>query len=149
MTARGGSSPLRVDAGGHFRGRAMAIIPSARGLLLCGTYVGYSNGRFDLYDVFTALRSQIGYPYACPTVCVFAQLVGGLGRVSFNVVVRVAQTNDPVHISQPQTLDFSDRRVPALLVVRLGGFDFPAPGVYLVELFCNDVWVCDTPLQLW
>jgi len=53
-----------------------------------------------------------------------------------------------VGASVPRPLQFPDRQtvIQVSLLVERCRFDWP--GVYLVELYCNNAWVCDTRLVL-
>jgi len=123
------------------------IVPVAKSLYLCDYHVGYSNGKTDLYGLFNAIRPQ-EYPFTRGRFCVFAQLVNGLGEVPFHVDVRWAPMDALVHTTTTHILSFPNRMSVVQMALSIEGIQFAQPGVYTVELFCDNVWVCDTTLSL-
>ena len=126
----------------------MSIVPVAKALYLCDFHVGYDNGKVDLYGLFNAIRPPDGFPYEQSRFCVFAQLVNGLGEVQFFVDVRSAERDELVWTTKTRRLAFPDRTTTVQLALLIEGCRFDRPGVYLIELFCDNVWVCDTQLLL-
>jgi hypothetical protein len=126
----------------------MAIIPVAKALYLCDYHIGYSHGKVDLYGLFNAIRPQNGYPFTQGRFCVFAQLTGGLGDIPFFVDIRFAPDDELVRTTEPRQLNFPDRATVVQMALMIEGCRFERPGLYLVELFCDNTWVCDTPVLL-
>jgi hypothetical protein len=127
---------------------SVSILPVAKSLYLCDYHVGYSNGKVDLYGLFNAIRPQTGFPYTQGRFCVFAQLINGLGRVSFHIDIRFAETDELVQTTEVRELTFPTRSTVLQLALAITGCRFERPGLYLVELFCNNTWECDTQLLL-
>ncbi len=125
----------------------MAIVPVAKSLYSCEEYV-IDEGKVDLYGLFNAIRSVDGYPYSRSRFCVFAQLVNGLGDVSFYVDIRSAKSNRSIYTTVIRTLTFPSRTALVQVVVGIEGIRFPKAGLYLFELYCNNSWVADVPLLL-
>jgi len=126
----------------------MAVVPVAKAMYLCDYHIGYSNGKVDLYGLFNAIRPKAGFPYTRNRFCVFAQLLNGLGQVPFFIDLRFAQTDELVHTTEIRSLTFPDRHTVVQLAMVIEGCRFQSPGLYLVELFCDNTWVCDTQLLL-
>jgi hypothetical protein len=126
---------------------AEVIRPFARALYLCDYVIGYENGKTDLYGLFNAIRAR-AYPHTQARFCVFAQLVGGLGEVPFFVDVIFRPRNELVRTTQVQQLRFPDREVVVQMASEIQGCAFPAPGPYLLELYCDNTCVADVPLVL-
>lgn len=126
----------------------MAVIPVAKAMYLCDYHVGYSNGKVDLYGLFNAIRPTAGYPYLRSRFCVFVQLVNGRGALPFYVDVCFAETDTLVHTTEPRTLVFAGRTTVLQVVLTINGCRFDKPGLYLLELFCDNTWVCDATLLL-
>ena len=124
------------------------ILPVAKALYLCDYHVGYSNGKVDLYGLFNAIRPPSGFPYTRGRFCVFAQLNNGLGRVPFFIDVRFAETDELVWTTEVRELTFPNRSTVVQLALTIEGCRFERPGLYILELFCDNTWVCDTPLRL-
>jgi hypothetical protein len=125
-----------------------SILPVARALSVCDYHVGYGNGKVDLYGLFNAIRPRDGYPYTRARFCVFAQLTNGLGRVPFFVDIRLLETDELVWTTEPRHLIFPNRTTIVQVAVTIEGCRFERPGMYAVELFCDNTWVCDTQLLL-
>ncbi len=45
-------------------------------------------------------------------------------------------------------LVFPDRQTVVQVAMTIEGCRFQEPGLYLLELFCDNSWVCDTQLRL-
>jgi hypothetical protein len=126
---------------------AEVIRPFARSLYLCDSVIGYESGKTDLYGLFNAIRPS-SYPHTQGRFCVFAQLTGGLGDVPFFIDVIFRPRNELVRTTEVRHLSFPDRAVVVQLALEIQGCPFPEPGPYLLELYCDNVWVADVPLQL-
>jgi len=126
----------------------MAVVPVAKSLYLCDYHIGYGNGKGDLYGLFNAIRPEDGFPYETGRFCVFAQLVNGQGQVPFYIDIRFAESEALVHTTETRTLTFTDRMSVVQLALTIEGCQFHSPGLYLLELFCDNTWVCDAPLLL-
>lgn len=123
------------------------IIPVSRSLFLCDFYTGYQDGKVDLYGVFNAIRPAI-YPFRKPRFVVFAQLTGGLGDVPFFIDIRREGADQGIHTTPVRVTRFPDRMALLQLAITIEGVRFPEPGVYVVDLFCHNTWVCDTTVVL-
>ncbi len=124
------------------------IVPVSKGLYLCDYYTGYDDGKSDLYGLFNAIRPAAGFPHEHGRFCVFAQLANGLGPVSFFIDIRDASSDELIYTTIPRALTFPDRHTTIQMVVAIEGCVFERPGLYLLELFCENTWVCDTTLVL-
>ncbi len=127
---------------------AEPIQPFPRSLFVCDYHTGYENGKADLYGLINAIRPRAGYPYVASRFCVFAQLVNGLGRVPFFIDVWDAATEELVWTTLIKELVFPDRHTVVQLAMTIEGCVFPRRGLYILDLYCNNKWVCDTPLKL-
>jgi hypothetical protein len=125
---------------------AGAVIPFAKALYLCEE-VDIEGGLTNLYGLFAAIRPK-QYPHQHESFICFAQLVGGLGHVPTHVDIRLADTMQLVHCTNLLPLHFPDRDTLLQVKVDLEGCVFPTSGIYLAELYCDNVWVADTRLRL-
>jgi hypothetical protein len=123
------------------------ILPSAKAVYVCDFHVGYSNGKIDLYGQFEAIRPK-SYPHHKGSFTCVVQLVGGLGDVPFHIDIRRAADGVLVDCSDTQTLRFPNRETLLKVARVMNGCVFDQPGVYLVELYCDNTWVADTTLRL-
>jgi hypothetical protein len=125
-----------------------SIIPFARSLFLCEHHIGYSTGKVDLYGIFNFHRSERGFPLRGVNFCVFAQLSHGLGKVPFHFDIRHVKSNRLIRTTDTKVLDFSTRSQIVQLAMSIENCHFEWEGVYLVELYCGDTWLCDARLEL-
>src|SRR5438132_6804038 len=123
------------------------IVPVSRSLFLYDFHVGYQDGKVDLYGVFNAARPAV-YPFTKPRFVVFAQLIGGLGDVPFFIDIRWEGADEGIHTTVVHTLRFPDRTTLMQLALTVEKIRFPEPGVYVVDLFCHNTWMCDTTVTL-
>lgn len=124
----------------------MAGIPSAKALYLCEEH-DVEGGSINLYALLDALRPP-HYPHTQPSFVCFAQLRGGSGSVSCRVNVRRADAYQLVYVTDPMPLQFPDRDSLRQVAITIEGCVFQAPGLYLVELYCDNAWVAGTVLLL-
>src|SRR5262249_34353294 len=88
------------------------------------------------------------FPHLAKDFVVFAQLTNGLGQVPFYIDIRFAPTNQLIYTSNVHQAQFPKRDMTVQLAYTVPSCKFPRPGLYLVELFCNNQWVADTTLLL-
>lgn len=125
---------------------AAAVIPSAKAIYLCEE-VDVEGGMTNIYALFNAIRAE-KYPHTQESFVCFAQLLGGLGEVPFYFDIRRAEDDRLIRNTDIRVLHFPDRNSQRQLVVNVEGCAFETPGVYLVELFCDNTWVADTTIRL-
>lgn len=125
-----------------------AIVPVAKAIMLCDYHIGYKDGKVDLYGLYNAIRPQAGYPYTRGQFCIFAQLINGSGEVPFFVDIRFAETDELIWTTEVRQLQFPDRNTVVQLALSIEGCRFEQSGLYVLELFCDNIWVCDTQILL-
>ncbi len=123
------------------------VIPVSRSLIACDFHVGYQDGRVDLYGIFNALRPAI-YPHVRPQVVVFAQLTGGVGDVPFYFEVRHWGRDEALSRTTVNRVRFPNRTAVVQIAMTIERLRLPEPGLYVIDLFCHDAWVCDTTIHL-
>jgi hypothetical protein len=124
-----------------------SVLPVAKAIYLCDYQVGYENAKVDLYGLFNAIRPK-SYPHMQGSFCVFAQLINGLGTIPFFIDIREARTDQLTHTTLTHHLTFPSRNTVVQMALRVKQCLFSQPGMYLVELYCDNTWVCDTTLLL-
>jgi hypothetical protein len=75
-------------------------------------------------------------------------LANGLGQIPFFVDIRHAPSDQLVYTTARNMLSFPDRTTIIQVALAIQGCKFDQPGIYLIELFCDNTWVCDTTLLL-
>jgi hypothetical protein len=126
---------------------AQSIIPAAKALYLCDGTIGIPHQKTDLMGLFNAIRAP-RYPHVIPSFVVFAQLNGGLRKVSVFADIRVAKTGELLYTTEPKMIHFPTRHRVVQYAYTVTHCRFPQKGLYLVELFCRGLWIADTTLEL-
>lgn len=85
--------------------------------------------------------------HAKTILCVRA-LINGLAWVPFFIDIRDATRDQLIYTTQVNHLSFPDRNTVVQLALSIEQCLFPQSGMYLVELYCDNTWVCDTSLFL-
>jgi len=124
----------------------MAANPTAKAIYLCEE-IDVEGGMTNIYGLFNAI-GPVRYPHTQESFICFAQLLGGLGEVPFRFDITRAEDNRLIHLTDVRTLWFPDRTIQVQLAVSINGCVFESPGIYLVELFCDNTWVADTTIRL-
>lgn len=123
-----------------------SIVPVAKSLFLCDRLVAYRYGKVDLIGLFNAMRPPNGFPHTREPFCLFAQLIGGQGAVPFYIDIRFARTDELVRTTETRQLIFPDRSTIVQLAMTIEGCQFPEPGRYIIDLYCDNHWVADSRL---
>lgn len=103
------------------------IGPFARALYLCDWVVGNDDDKTDLYGLFNAVRPDT-YPHIQERFCLFTQLAGGLGNISFYADVIFRPRDELVWTTQVRQLNFPDRDMVVQLALEVRGCPFSEPG---------------------
>ncbi len=124
---------------------AGVIAPVAKALYLCEE-VDVEGGLTNLYALFDAVAAD-RFPYVRTFTC-YAQLRNGLGDVRVHYDIRRESDDRLIRNTEVHVLRFADRRAQLQVAVTIEDCLFDAPGVYLVELYCDNTWVADTTLRV-
>lgn len=124
------------------------ISPIPRAILLCDYHIGYEKGKVDLYGIFNTIRPEKGYPYTCGRLGIYSQLINGNGKVPFFINIFEAATDQLIYSTPTNWLVFPNRITMVQLGQSIEGCCFPRKGIYIVELICNNQWLCDTALSM-
>ena len=124
----------------------MAVIPVAKALYLCEE-IDDESGALNLYALFNAISAD-AFPHTLDSFCVFVQLAGGLGHVRVHCDISRASDERVIRVSNVYPLRFDRRSQLLRLAITLEGTTFDEPGVYVVQLFCDNTWVADVTLEL-
>ncbi len=124
----------------------MAVIPVAQPLMLCEE-IDEEGGMLNVCGLFNVLRAEL-FPHTRDLFCVFAQLSGGLGEMPISYDLVRARDERLVHTSRVRRVRFDRRSQLIQLFARFEGIVFEEPGVYLMQLFCDNAWVADVALEI-
>jgi hypothetical protein len=126
---------------------AQPILPFALPLVLCDGYDPAEAGKMDLFGCFHTIRPA-AYPHLHEHFCVVAHLTGGLGSMTTFIDIRNLASGELVHWTFPHQFRIPDRQVLVRLAHRLEDVPFPQPGIYLIELYCENTPIADFRLRL-
>jgi hypothetical protein len=127
------------------------VVPVTKAVYLCDDVAEDKPSRkVHLLGVFNAVRppGQTPYPFRLGQLCVFAQLVGGVGEVPIHVEIVDPETEEVIYAFPEQRLRFSSRQATVSASFRIRNCSFSRPGVYVVELYCQDTFLDDRALHL-
>ncbi len=125
---------------------ANVIVPVVQPLMLCEE-IDEEGGMLNVYGLFNVLRAEL-FPHTRELFCVFAQLSGGLGEMSFHYDLVRSRDERLVRTSHLQRFRFDRRSQLIQLFARFEDIVFEEPGVYLLQLFCDNTWVADVSLEM-
>jgi hypothetical protein len=123
----------------------MAIVPVVKSLFVCER-VDSHQGKVSVHGIFNAIRPIAGFPHTRNGFCVYAQLINGHGAATIYVDIREATTDESIHKFGPGAIFFKTRLSTVHLCAEFENCRFPSPGLYIVEFFCDNLWMCDTEL---
>jgi hypothetical protein len=124
----------------------MALLPVGKILHVCDDVVADpTSHKLSILNLWELVRVPVGasFPYTLGRICVVALMSDGQGEARFRAEVVRADTGTTIRRSPDYTVHFTDRQRSALVVIRLKDVLFPGAGVYLVELYCEGVFVDD------
>jgi hypothetical protein len=101
----------------------------------------------NLYGLLNLIRPA-AYTHTQDSLSAFVQLSQGLGDIRFHIDIRRARDDRVIHTSHIRTLSFERRTQVLQVVTHFRGIRFDEPGMYFVELFCDNTWVGDVTLEL-
>jgi hypothetical protein len=130
---------------------SMTVVPVTKAVYLCDDVIeDRQTQKVHLLGIFNAIRpqGQTPYPFCLGQLCVFAQLVGGVGEVPTTVEVVNAETETVVYAFPEQGLRFASRQTIVSACFRIRNCVFSEPGVYVVELYCQGTFIDDRTLHL-
>jgi hypothetical protein len=130
---------------------AGSLSPILKGVYVCDDVVGNPVGGkpmiVNLWDTRWVAITEV-FPVRIAKLCVFAWLRGGRGRVTFRVQIVSARTSEVIGETPPHELDLTQPNRSVYAKFMITDFPFPEPGRYLVELFCEDEFLDDQPIQV-
>lgn len=125
---------------------SMALLPVGKIVYVCDDVVADSVSHkpsiLNLWEVVRLPRGAF-FPYTLGKICVVALMRDGQGEARFRADVVRADTTEVIRRSQDYPVLFADRSRSTLVVIRLKEVTFPEPGTYLVELFCEGIFIDD------
>lgn len=125
---------------------AAMVLPVAKSIYICDDLIpDPAKNKLLIVGACNAIRLPLdaAFPYTLGKLCIFAQLVGGIGPVTLRLDVVRAAIREVIYSSGPRNVAFPGRHTTVAFSLRLRQFVFPAPGEYWVELYCQDQFLDD------
>lgn len=130
---------------------ASAVAPIVKSVFLCDhVEVDPETGKPTVHGLFNSLRVEF-VPDAVSVLedfCVFAEFIGGVSDAFVRVEIVHSETGTVVVHTPNRLLHFPERHTIVYLSMRIAELAVAEPGVYIVELYCNDSFVDDRVLNV-
>jgi hypothetical protein len=126
------------------------IKPVAKVVYICDDVVRDSaSGKVSVLNLWDTIRfsSDDTFPFRLKKLCVFVWWRDGLGTVTTRVDVVHASTRQIVHQTNNCMIRFPSRGRSVFGRYMIQDCEFPEPGKYCVEMFCENEFVDDQVIQ--
>ena len=129
---------------------ANLIIPVAKKVYVCDDVIrDPDSGKVSILNLWDTIRvPSSGFPHTQAKVCVFAQLRGGWGDIPVHVEIMHADSDELLRKVGPFAVSFRDRSLTYRVRCQIEGVVFQGPGVYVVELYCDQQFVDDQTFRV-
>ncbi len=127
------------------------VLPVVKSIFLCDRVMADpQTGKLTVEGLFNSLR--VGFvPNAVSVVeefSVFAEFIGGVSDATVRIEIVQSETERVVVRTADRTLQFPGRHTTLAVSFQIADLAVSEPGVYFVELYCNDVFVDDRALRI-
>jgi hypothetical protein len=128
---------------------AQTVLPRVQAMVVCDEIEESDRDTeaINLAGVRAVIVSPV-FPHVWPQLCVFVQMNGHRCEVQCHVEVESLATDEKIAETEPMTFSFEDPTVVMPMQFRLYNCVFPAPGVYYVQLYCEQKLIGERPLLL-
>jgi hypothetical protein len=128
-----------------------AVIPVAKSLFLAdNVLLDQGSQKIHVLGIYNTVRPPegSGYPFRLRRLCAFCQLADAIGHVAAHIRIVDLHHDRALFRSTVANLYFASRRSTVAALFRLPGLVFPSPGIYCVELYCQEQFVDDRLITL-
>jgi hypothetical protein len=131
----------------------MAVAPVVRYMLLCDDWKMDPRGsqRVTIVGLISSIRSleQPPYPLRYRELCIFLALTEGRGQGEGQIVCVFEETGQKIFQTAKRPIPFGPDPLEILGVpFRVRDCRFPAPGLYSVQFWYDDVLIEERPLRM-
>ena len=125
-------------------------LPIFKALFICDDVVAdRATNKVHVVGLFDTFRAAgTAPPYRLGKLCAFAQLTDWQGELELQVRIIDATTLEQILRSPPMRVNIPARSTLVHIPFRFRNCEFPAAGVFLVELYCNGVFIDDRRFQV-
>jgi hypothetical protein len=136
---------------GTWEEEAMAklVLPRVQAMVLCDAIEesALEDSTFNLHGVRSIIEAA-GFPCLRPWLCVFAQLSGHAGNASCHLEINRTESDEVVYQTPPRVIRLEGPTTVVPVLFRLRNCEFPAPGVYYVQMFHGSKLIGERPLDV-
>lgn len=122
------------------------VKPVAKSVYICDDVIAEPTSRkVTVINLWDTVRVPIteSFPSSLVKLVVFVWWRDGLGKVKTRVEIVQAATQTIIKRTTVCVLEFNERNSTVYGVYRLSNCDFPEPGYYYIEVYCEDQFVDD------
>ena len=116
--------------------------PSGLAIVVCDQVIEDKlTNKKSLIGIFNSIAHP-RYPCRHPALCVFVSLTEGRGTSQARLRIVREETGQPVtEVNGP--IEFKDVNMVVEMVFNFLGLEFPEPGLYSIEFYCDDALVLE------
>jgi hypothetical protein len=128
---------------------AKAVLPRVQAMVLCDG-VEESDRERGVYHLkgVRSVISATGFPCIHPRLCAFLQLSGHMGEASCHATINRVETDETLYQTRPRVISFKGPLTIIPFKFRFQNCAFPAPGVYYVQIICENKLISERPLHV-
>lgn len=116
--------------------------PVGLAIIVCDQIIeDKATSKKSLIGIFNNIASP-NFPCRHPQLSVFVSLTDGRGHYQAKIRIINQETEQPVTEVTGQ-IQLPDRNLVAELVFNFIGLEFPAPGLYAIEFYCDDALILE------
>jgi hypothetical protein len=116
--------------------------PSGLAIVVCDQIIeDKATSKKSLIGIFNNIASQT-FPCRHPQISVFVSVTEGRGTYRAKMRIVNEETQAPVTEVQGQ-IQLPEVNLVAELVFNFIGLEFPAPGLYAIEFYCDDALILE------
>mgnify|MGYP003340046715 CR=1 FL=1 len=116
--------------------------PSGLAIVVCDQIIeDKATSKKSLIGIFNNIASPT-FPCRHPQLSVFVSVTAGRGTYQAKMRIVNEETQEPVTEVNGQ-IQLPDKNMVAELVFNFLGVDFPSPGLYSIEFYCDDALILE------
>lgn len=127
------------------------IPPITKSIYICDDVTrDPKSGKVSVNNIWEHVRVPMTsmFPFVLNKITVFVWWRGGLGTVNTQVRLVDSSTGEIIRLTQQLPINFKDQMMTVHAKYLLQKCVFQKPGVYFVELFCNNEFVDDQAITV-
>lgn len=125
------------------------IWPRVQAMVLCDEIEesDQDSDAVNLHGVRSVITSPV-FPLVWPHLCAFVQMSGHQGEAQCHVEVESVASDKVIADTEPMSISFDSPTIVTPVQFRLHNCLFRVPGVYYVQVYCEEKLIGERPLLL-